>query len=87
MRREVVIAVSAFVLTLFWFFAVTNNVYHYVIVGVICEILWLPMIIMLVVLPTLCIYYWRMQQWRFKTIYPYCLLMNISTMLLLYFNS
>jgi hypothetical protein len=86
MRKETIIALSTFILNLFWFFAATKNVYHTVFVGVVFEILWLPMLIMLAVLPVLLLFNWQKKQWSFKTIYPYCLLMNLSTVLLLFFN-
>ena len=41
--REVLITIYSFLVLLFWFFAITYNVYEYKVIGAFFEVLWLPM--------------------------------------------
>lgn len=56
-KRGILMFVSSILVALFWFFANTINVYEYKVIGAIFEILWLPMMAMLAVVPLLCIFF------------------------------
>ena len=44
-------ALGTLFVTLFWVSATTNNVYNHVLAGVFYEILWLPMLFMIILIP------------------------------------
>lgn len=86
-RSEVMLMISSFFGLLFWIFATTFNVYKYKIVGAVFEILWLPMLAMLLLLPLLCVIFWKKEYWNFRTLYPACLLIHLVSVLFLVFGS
>lgn len=86
-KRGILMFVSTFFVALFWFFANTINVYEYKVVGAVFEILWLPMMAMLVVVPLLSVVFWRSEQWNFRTLYPICLLLHLLLVLYLVFGN
>ena len=77
--------ISVFVLTLltalFWFFGQIVDVYAYALLGAIFEILWLPMLGLLTVLPVLSIVGLYKENFNFKSLYWYSLLL-ISAVIL-----
>lgn len=86
-KRGILMFVSSILVALFWFFANTINVYEYKVIGAIFEILWLPMMAMLAVVPLLCIFFWRKEQWHFRTLYPICLTLHLLLVLFLVFGN
>jgi hypothetical protein len=85
MKKEVIVGVGTFFLAVFWIVAKHVNVYHYAVIGAIFEILWLPMLLVLAIMPGLSFYFWRGEHWRFTSLYPYCLLVNVTTIAVLVF--
>jgi hypothetical protein len=86
-KRGVVILLATMLVALFWSTAITNNIYKHVLVGVIYEILWLPMMLMIILIPLFSILFWRKEQWSFKTTYPYCIIIHSLTVIFLFFYS
>ena len=78
--------VATLFVALFWLLASTINVYDIKIIGAIFEILWLPMMAMLVIVPLLCVIFWRNEQWNFRTLYPLCLVLQLIMILSLIFG-
>lgn len=76
MKKETVLLVSSLALALFWFLVHQCNVYDNAFIGAVTEILWLPMLLLLVVLPVLGILFWYKNQWKFPSVYLYSLLLN-----------
>lgn len=87
MKKDTLVVLSTVFLALFWMVAKQSDIYHYALVGAIFEILWLPMLLALAILPGLSFYFWRLEQWRFSSLYPYCFLVNVLTILFLVFYS
>ncbi len=87
MKKDTIVLCCTLFLALFWFLAKQSAIYHYAVVGVIFEILWLPMLLALAILPGLSFYFWRTHQWRFASLYPYCFLVNLITIAFLVFYS
>lgn len=85
--REVLITISSFLVLLFWFFAITYNVYEYKIIGVFFEILWLPMLGLLIVLPITSIVYLKKGKWNLKSLYLVCFIVNLLALLFIIFRS
>ena len=55
MNKKLLLALSIFML-LYWLFCRIVNVYKYVVLGVISEILWFPMVVLLFVVPIINVY-------------------------------
>lgn len=60
-----------------------KNVYEYAFVGAICEILWLPSLLALFVLPLVCFYFWVKEKFSLKSLNFYAMLIAISTLFFL----
>jgi len=85
--RGLSMAITTLLFTLFWVSALSFDIYSYVLVGVIYEIAWLPMMLMLILVPLFSIIFWHKEHWSFKSAYPYCILIYFVTVLLLFYNS
>ena len=85
--REVLITISSFLVLLFWFFGITYNVYEYKVVGAFFEVLWLPMLGLLFVLPIMSIVYLKKGKWNLKSIYSICFILNLLSILFIIFRN
>ena len=85
--REVLITISSFLVLLFWFFAITYNVYEYKVIGAFFEVLWLPMLGLLIVLPIISIVYLKKGKWNLKSLYSICFIVNLLALLFIIFRS
>ncbi|HMU11245.1 MAG TPA: hypothetical protein PKC54_14635 [Ferruginibacter sp.] len=61
------------------------NVYRFAFVGAVFELLWLPAILLLLVLPILVFIYWMKERCSLRSIHLYSLLVLAATILLLLF--
>ncbi len=84
--REVLITISSFLVLLFWFFGITYNVYEYKVVGAFFEVLWLPMLGLLFVLPIISIVYLKKGKWNLKSLYSICFILNLLLVLFIIFR-
>ncbi len=78
-----VIFILSICVLLFICFASFFDVYHFALVGAMYEILWLPMIAMIFILPVLAFIFWRKDKFRFRSVYPMVILMFIVVICLL----
>lgn len=85
-RGITMLAITIFVVV-FWSLASIINVYDNKAVGAVFETLWLPMMAMLVIVPLLCVVFWRNEQWHFRTLYPICLVLHLIMVLFLVFEN
>jgi hypothetical protein len=85
LKLSVIVFILSIINSFFWIIGHSLNVYKYIIVGALFEILWLPMIVFLVLLPFLSIYILIKDKWSLKSLYLYSLLIGISTILFLFF--
>ena len=82
---KVVLALSVFVL-LFVGLSRLINVYQISFVGAIFEILWLPVILLLFILPVLSIIYWIQEKFNPKSIYLYSIVLGIAAIVLMIYG-
>ena len=61
-----------------------TNVYTYKLTGALFEILWLPFMLLLLVLPVVSVVYWVKEQFNFKSLFFYSFLIILVTFLLLF---
>lgn len=65
----------------FWCVGQLVNIYYFAVVGVIFEIIWLPMIALLIVLPILSLIYLANEKFNLKSLYLYSFLIILATVL------
>ncbi|MBL0183819.1 MAG: hypothetical protein IPP96_16650 [Chitinophagaceae bacterium] len=70
---------------LFWVLSQVVDVYHFAFVGAVFEILWLPMLAALVILPVLSFIFWRNEKYNTRSLYFFSMLIVIATVLLMTF--
>ncbi len=80
---KIIFAASLFT-ALFWFTAQLVDVYHFAVTGAIFELLWLPMIMAIFVMPVVALVYWIVDKFRLKSLYFYSLLLLLATALFIY---
>jgi len=61
------------------------NVYRYALAGAIYEILWLPVLCILFIVPVIAIVLWKKEKFAFSSLYPYSILICAATLLLVIF--
>jgi hypothetical protein len=61
---------------IFWCVSISINIYHFVFVGVIFEILWMPMIVFIVILPIIALLFWRNEKFNVRSINLYSTLIG-----------
>ena len=82
---KVVLALSVFVL-LFVGLSRLLNVYQISYVGAIFEILWLPVILLLFILPVLSLIYWIQDKFNPKSIFLYSIVLGIASVVLMVYD-
>jgi len=82
LTSKIVFSLSLIVF-LFWLQGWVINVYQIAIVGVIYEIIWLPIIALTFILPVLILVLWFKEKFDFRSLYFYSLLLVTATVLFL----
>jgi len=70
----------------YWWLGHVINVYSFAFVGAIFEILWLPVLLMLFVLPIISLILLIKEKVNFRSLYLYSLLIGIATILFMIFS-
>jgi len=83
---EVIFAASLFTAG-FWLTAQLVDVYYYAVGGAVFELLWLPMILAIFVLPAVAFVYWIMAGFRIKSLHFYSLVLLLAVGLFIYSNN
>jgi len=68
---------------LYWFVPLWTNIYAYAILGVIYEIIWLPMILLLFILPLLSVLRWKKEGHPVRSKALFSLFLNLLTLTVL----
>ena len=68
---------------IYWTLGQIINIYEFAIIGVIYEILWLPMLIMGLVLPLVALFFLSKKRLNFRSLYLYAFLIVVATILIL----
>ncbi len=72
---------------LYWFTALHTNVYNSALKGAVFEILWLPMLTCLIIIPVLAIIILFKKKLRFRILAFCALLISLTTCILIAFSS
>jgi len=80
-----------FILTIFvsgyWWLGKVINVYSYAFVGALFEILWLPVLLLLFVLPILSVIQLIKEKITIRSLYLYAILISVTTILFMIFST
>ena len=71
--------------SIFWVSTRFINAYKYALVGVVFEILWLPMILLIFCLPVISLYFLLKEKFSFKSAYFFAMLIMTFTFLFIYY--
>ena len=85
-KQSRIILVLSLITLAFWYWENSIKVYQFAIVDAIFEILWLPMIALVFVLPVLSLFFWTKEKWSVKSLYLYYFLMGFLTVVFLINN-
>ncbi len=83
LSRGKIFLILSLCLFLFWVSGNVINIYRYAVVGAIFELLWLPMLAMLFVLPVLTFIFWAKEKFMIRSLYLYSMCIAIVTLLLM----
>ena len=86
-RISRIFLLCSFIVCLFWIIAYTVNIYAFAITGAVYEILWLPMLLFIFLVPVVAVFMWVMQKFSFRSHYLYALLLVVSMILWFEFRS
>lgn len=75
--------ILSFVVLSFIAVAKLFDVYKIAVVGAVFEILWLPMILLLFILPILSIIYWAQEKFSARSVFLYAILISITAIILM----
>ncbi|HAO45757.1 MAG TPA: hypothetical protein DCQ97_02450 [Chitinophagaceae bacterium] len=70
----------------YWLLSRVINVYAFALTGALFELLWLPMLLLLYILPVLAALYWKKERFSPRSLHLYTLLLVAATitMMILY---
>ena len=86
-RTAKIILIFSITNALFWGIGKSINVYSAPVVGAIFEILWLPTLLGLFILPILAIIFWVKDRFDFKSLNIYSIVIAIITVIITIFFS
>jgi hypothetical protein len=81
-KQSKVILVLSMLVAAYWYFGKTLDVRNQKLLGAISEILWLPMIILLFVLPIVSIGFFVKDKFNIRSLYLYSLLIGVGAILI-----
>jgi hypothetical protein len=82
---ELIIFILALCCGVYWIFGNTVNVYNITLVGVVYEILWLPMLLMMFAIPVLAFILWIKKGFPIRSFYPFTILIFVTLFFILKF--
>ncbi len=83
---KVIFAITVFV-SLFWWLSQIFDVYYYKLIGIIFEILWLPAIASLFILPIISFIFWKKEKFTWKSYFPFSIILSVITVLTMILKS
>lgn len=85
-RPNKIIFFSSIAVSLFWLFANKLDLYQYAAVGAIFELLWLPMVLLLFILPALSVFHFLKDKYNPRSLMLYSAFLMIITILIMVFG-
>ena len=88
-RKDLILGGLTVLLLIYWSLNVwvIEDVYKYAVVGAIFELLWLPMILLLIGIPIISVVFWAKEKWSLKTAYLFSIIIPIVFLVVVITNS
>jgi hypothetical protein len=77
---SIIFVVSIFV-SLFWWVSKLIDLYQFKLIGIVFEILWLPAIAALLIIPIISVVFWTKEKFTLKSFYPFSILIIVATII------
>jgi hypothetical protein len=77
-----IIFILGIIVSVFWLLGQVINVFHFILVEAIFEMLWLPALGMLFLLPILSLVFWVKEKFSLRSLYLYTILFTVTTILI-----
>jgi hypothetical protein len=74
-----IVLMSAILISLFWWLAKTVEIYKSAVLGAIFEILWLPMLVLLFILPVISFILWQKDKFSARSLFLFSMLIGVTT--------
>ncbi len=78
-----IIFIVSLAVSTFWYLEQLFNIYHVALVGTLYELLWLPFLCTLFVLPIVSMIFWVKEKFTIRSLHLYSLLIVVTTILLM----
>lgn len=78
-----VIFTVSIITAVYWLLGKFLNIYASKLAGIIFEILWLPMLLLLFAIPAIALFYWIKSRFKFTSLYFFSLAMSVTVLILL----
>lgn len=85
-RTSKIVLILSVLVSGFWGLGQVINVYRFALVGAIFELLWLPMLAMIFILPIMSLRFLVKEQFNVRSLYLYSILIVVATILLMVFS-
>ncbi len=85
-RTSKMVFLLSIIVSGYWWLGQVINVYSVALVGAIFEILWLPVLVMLFVLPIISMILLLKEKVNVRSLYVYSILLGVATILIMLFN-
>jgi hypothetical protein len=85
-RSSKIVFILSIIVSVFWWLGQVINFYHFAIVGAIFELLWLPVLAMLFVLPIISLILLVKEKFNVRSLYLYSILMGVVTIMFMVFS-
>ncbi|NRS90968.1 magnesium-transporting ATPase (P-type) [Chryseobacterium sp. 16F] len=79
-----ILLISSILVCLFWILSRTIDVYNYAIVGAIYEMLWLPCIVSLIIIPLVSLIFLIKDKFNLRSLNLFSLIVMTLTLLIIY---
>jgi hypothetical protein len=86
-KKQVLIFIASLLVPLFWLLNQLVDVYRTAWLGAVFEILWLPMLLLLFMLPVLSLILWTRAKFSFRSLYFYSLIILVAGIVFLVASS
>jgi len=85
-RTSKIVFILSIIVSGYWWLGQVINVYSFALVGAIFEILWLPVLAMLFVLPIISLILLIKENVNLRSLYIYSILIGVATILFMIFS-
>jgi hypothetical protein len=82
-RTSKIVFILSIIVSGYWWLGQVINVYRFAVVGAIFEILWLPVLAMLFLLPIISLIFLVKEKVNIRSLYVYSTLLGVSTILIM----